>query len=124
MNVKSCIVVAFAAALSGCSQTATKDVTPSTPAYALTQTDTETVQAGVRASLKDPASATFGPMSATQRADGVITVCGYVGTAPFMGVLTLAPKPVFDVTGVGSDDEKAALTTTFCQKAGIVLAAQ
>ena len=59
-----------------------------------------------------------------QRADGVITVCGYVGTAPFMGVLTLAPKPVFDVTGVGSDDEKAALTTTFCQKAGIVLAAQ
>ena len=39
-------------------------------------------------------------------------------------VTQLAPKPVFDVTGVGSDDEKAALTTTFCQKAGIVLAAQ
>lgn len=124
MHMKSCIVAAFTVALSSCAQTAKKDMPPLMSAYVLTQTDTEIVEAGIRASLKDPAAAAFGPIKAVQRADGVINVCGYVGTAPFMGVLTRTPTPSFDVTGIGNDEAKAALTTTFCRKAGIDIRAQ
>lgn len=119
MNVKSYVVVAVAAALAGCGQTAQKETAPSASAYTLTQADVKVVETGVRSSLKDLASAKLDRMKATRRPDGVINVCGYVGAFPFMGVLTVSPKSSFAVTGVGSDEGKAALTMNFCRKAGI-----
>ncbi|GMB81424.1 hypothetical protein NN6n1_22070 [Shinella zoogloeoides] len=119
MNVKSCVVVALAAALAGCAQTTHKETSPSAAAYTLTPADAKVVETGVRSSLKELASARLDRMKATRRADGVINVCGYVGTFPFMGVLTVSPKSSFAVTGVGSDEGKAALTVNFCRQAGI-----
>src|SRR5665213_2366540 len=65
--------------------------------YQLSSSDKSAVEAGVRASLKDPGSAKFGTFWATKAADGKVSVCGwinakngfggYTGDLPFVGTL-------------------------------------
>lgn len=121
MHIKSYAVLTLAVFLSGCGQTvsgsAEKDAPPA--AYSLTENDIKTVEASIRSNLKNSNSATIGQVTATRRTDGVITVCGYVGTTPFMGQLVRSLKPSFYLAGVGNDKTNAAATMTFCRKAGI-----
>lgn len=70
----------------------------------LTKADVAAVQAGARASLKDPDSAKFGRMVAGADSKGEIIVClminaknsygGYTGEKPHMGMLLRDKKPI------------------------------
>lgn len=123
----------FSAVLAGCNQVVVdqhaKNLPPSVGSYSLTPDDKTIIENGVRQSLKDPDSAKFGPMQASKRSDGAVTVCGYVnaknsfggyvGMQPFIGLLSKEPDPVFGVSGMGGTDTKTMVVKSFCKKSGI-----
>jgi hypothetical protein len=103
-------------------------VTPGRP-IKLSEDQRQTVMRDVRRRLKDPESARFGRMSASN-ADGVVTVCGwvnaknsyggYTGMSPFNGVLSSKPKTFF-LVGLGSSSSEHSAILEVCRQAGIVL---
>ncbi|MCF6113884.1 hypothetical protein [Mesorhizobium muleiense] len=120
--------------LTGC-QTSTMPPPPTTTPYALNAAEKTAVEKGVRASLKDPASAVFGNMVASDQGGGIKNVCGivnaknsfggYTGDTAYFGVLgsmdaqgkTIA---TFRMTTMGSDNNSAAVVKTMCQHYGVI----
>lgn len=101
----------------------------------LSAEDVKIVQDGVRQSLKDPLSATFGPMTAAQEGKDNSWVCGvvnaknsfggYTGDKPYMGMLvhmdTGAKKlQMFRVTSMGGTDSATLATIEMCKRYGVV----
>lgn len=135
INMKIRIVAFVAVAtLTGC-QTNSMPPPPATAKYSLNDAERAAVEKGVRASLKDPASAMFGGMIASDAGGGVKYVCGlvnaknsfggYTGNTSYLGVLgsmqasgkTLA---TFSVTSMGTDDGKAATVSKLCHHYGVM----
>ncbi|OWW04585.1 hypothetical protein ATY81_00925 [Rhizobium sp. R72] len=99
--------------------------------YTLSKAELSTVQDGTRKFLKDPASATFENIRASQKTSGIY-VCGVVnskngaghftGGEPFAGVLTTTSvggkaKPSFALTTQGNVQNDLA---SVCRQNGIV----
>jgi hypothetical protein len=91
----------------------------------------EAVIAGVRKWMKDPASVSFGLMSAARTRRGGIVVCGEVTgrnsagvvapMAPFIGMLTASPSsPEFVVVDIAADGGPRAELEALCRQSGIV----
>lgn len=114
--------------LAGCQTTAT---TPSVTysAIPLTPNQLETVQAGVRGSLKDPGSAQFGKIVAAQNSNGETAACGtvnarnsfggYTGMKAFVASIEKSGR----VTGIaieGSGYPEGSIRT-LCQRRGMIL---
>lgn len=106
-----------------------------TQAIELSADQVAAVQAGLRASLKDPDSARFGPMKAS-RAGDAIYVCGYVnaknsyggftGMQSYFGLLAEIPAKEKDVRsfspiGFGSTDIDVKVVGAECQRHGLRL---
>ena len=99
----------------------------------LTEADITAVKDGVRKSLKDPESASFGAMKAGS-GDGTtaaVTVCGYVnaknnfggyiGEQLFVGVITRSgPKKSFHVIGMGGTETSSLTAKVVCEAVGLV----
>ncbi|WP_141652298.1 hypothetical protein [Rhizobium grahamii] len=88
------IVMAGVLVLSSCAAVTSRD---QPIPYTLSEGETTAVQDGTRKFLKDPTTATFANITATQTQPGVVSVCGVVnsknkagaftGGEPFAGVL-------------------------------------
>lgn len=114
---------------------ATSDPAPNTLAGAsipitLTSKQQKAVRAGVAKGMKDPESARFGDkMAGAKKADGAITVCGYVngknsyggyvGMSPFIGVLADGPDGLFGLVDIGSSTKDHALVVKLCRDSGL-----
>jgi hypothetical protein len=99
----------------------------------LTDADITAIKDGVRKSLKDPESASFGAMKAGS-GDGTtaaVTVCGYVnakssfggyiGEQLFVGVITRSgPKKGFHVIGMGGTETSSLTAKAVCGAVGLV----
>lgn len=99
----------------------------------LTEADITAIKDGVRKSLKDPESASFGAMKAGS-GDGTtaaVTVCGYVnaknniggyiGEQLFVGVITRSgPKKGFHVIGMGGTETSSLTAKVVCEAVGLV----
>ena len=99
----------------------------------LTEADITAIKDGVRKSLKDPESASFGAMKAGS-GDGTtaaVTVCGYVnaknniggyiGEQLFVGVITRSgPKKGFHVIGMGGTETSSLTAKVVCDAVGLV----
>lgn len=129
--MKGVAFLLVAVTLGGCA-TALSKVERGTPVD-LTAMQRASVEKGVRDSLKDPASATFGTMAAAVDKTGAITVCGtvnarnsyggYAGAQPYIGMFVVVPEkdkqsPVFVAQAVGGDDTARQVTTTVCARYG------
>ena len=128
--MKRSLVLAVGLGLSGCAVPPPQgpQIERGVP-FTLTADHFPTIEAGVRSSLKDPASAMFGPqMGAARMADGDIIVCGtvnaknsyggYTGAKPFAGVLSETPAH-FAVAGMGGTDTETYAVTEFCNRSGV-----
>ena len=99
--------------------------------FTLTDQHVKTVQDGVRASMKDPDSAKFGPMAAVVDTDGAVTVCGfvngrnsfggYVGMQPFFGMMD-AGALAFATIAIGSGETGRMTVEIQCRSRGLDLA--
>ncbi len=96
----------------------------------LTSKQQQAVRAGVAKGMKDPESARFGDkMAGAKRADGTITVCGYVngknsyggyvGMSPFIGILADLPDGPFGLVDIGSSARDHALVVKQCRESGL-----
>jgi hypothetical protein len=102
-------------------------LTPPTPT-ALAAPRIAAIQSGVRASLKNPKTASFRNSSfqAVTSLAGVTTACGYVrpknaaADEPFLGTFS---GRLFTVSSLGDSAATAQSTLAACQTAGIVLPA-
>ena len=93
----------------------------------LSEAQAITVQNGVRKAMKDPKSATFGPMAASRNSRGLVTVCGgvngknslggYSGMMPFIGVFNDDGKS-FAVARIATQSD-AESTIEVCRMAGV-----
>lgn len=130
-------VLVACAMLAGCTaaQQSPAPLEKSTTYRALSAGDVKIVQDGVRKSLKDPGSATFGPMTAAQEGKDHSWVCGvvnaknsfggYTGNRPFMGMLVhmgVGGKGVsmFQVTSMGGTEAETYATMEMCSRYGVV----
>ena len=122
-------------ALAGCvsqprQQASTTPPPEPTLPITLTESQKAAVTAGVKGQLKDPNSAMFGPMAASQGKSGLIYVCGYVnsrnsfggyvGDTLFYGAMpstvnTFLPQ-IF-----ASDDINRTVTVQMCMRYGVPL---
>lgn len=98
---------------------------------ALTDEQISAVKEGVRGSLKDPGSAIFGEIAATEGEHSIFYVCGvtngrnsyggYVGMSPFYGML--APLQAggfrFVVLGIEQNALKREMARYWCEQHGI-----
>ncbi|TWF53266.1 hypothetical protein [Neorhizobium alkalisoli] len=92
----------------------------------LTAEQVNTVQRGVRKSLKDPESARFGGFAAAAESPNAITVCGvvnaknsyggYTGNQPFIGLLF---GKSYLVGKIGGSQQEAAVVITMCRQRGM-----
>jgi hypothetical protein len=93
----------------------------------------ESVKKGVASSLKDPMSAQFGVMSAGQKSDGIIIVCGFVNAKNFFGGYAGAQPfiagylkeanitTLFRVSDGTTGIDGADIVSTICERDGIRL---
>lgn len=123
-----------AAMLAGC-QTSTIPPPPSTTRYTVNEAERAAVEEGVRRSLKDPASAMFGGMLASDAGNGVKYVCGlvnarnsfggYTGNTSYIGVLgsmQASGKTIatFSLTGMGGSNTDATVVEQMCRHYGVL----
>lgn len=90
----------------------------------LTPAQVQAVYAGVRRVLKDPDSAKFGPVIASQAGREMIHVCGtvnarnsyggYTGPKPFIGAFTEPGR--FGVAGMGGTDAETYAVREVCHR--------
>jgi len=96
----------------------------------LTSKQQQAVRAGVAKGMKDPEAARFGDkMSGAKKADGTITVCGYVngknsyggyvGMSPFVGILADGPNGPFGLVDVGSSTKDRPFVIKLCWDSGV-----
>lgn len=97
----------------------------------VTQDQAAKIQQGVRAVLKDPESARFGPAVVGKRADGLLLVCGYVNAKnsfggytrdrPFAGLLvsTNGLTLPMNVVAMGGTDSESYAAHQVCATSGI-----
>ena len=96
----------------------------------LTSTQQKAVRAGVAKGMKDPESARFGDkMAGAKKADGTITVCGYVngknsyggyvGMSPFIGILADTSDGPFGLVDIGSSAKDHAVVIKLCRDSGL-----
>jgi hypothetical protein len=96
----------------------------------LTPKQQQAVRAGVAKGMKDPESARFGDkMAGAKKADGTITVCGYVngknsfggyvGMSPFVGVLADSPNGPFGLVDIGSSAKDRPFVIKLCRDSGV-----
>lgn len=91
----------------------------------LSPADITAVHAGLRDTLKDPASAQFDEPHAGLDKDGTMLVCGhvnarnsfggYTGKQPFVGVLTPKPTQKFTPLMIGSTSSEEFAVRARCQ---------
>jgi hypothetical protein len=114
---------------------ATSDSASNRPAEAgapitLTSKQEQAVRAGVAKGMKDPEAARFGDkMAGAQKADGTITVCGYVngknsyggyvGMSPFVGLLADTPNGPFGLIDIGSSAKDRPFVVKLCRDSGV-----
>ena len=90
----------------------------------------EAVVAGVSKWMKDPASASFGPIAGVKSRQGLTVVCGdvdgrnsagaYAGMARFIGVMMgPARTPEFVVVSIAQNGQARTEVEGICQKSGI-----
>jgi hypothetical protein len=90
----------------------------------------EAVVAGVLKWMKEPGTASFGPMKAVKARQGKVVVCGevngrngagaYPGMAPFVGVMGgKAAAPEFIVITIAQSGPPRAEVQAICQQSGI-----
>lgn len=134
--MRKAAAILSAVALAGCagpmphSNNASPPPQPLAP-VTLTSAQIAMVQAGVRSSLKDPASARFDRVQlwkAGQKDATHIAVCGYVnaknsfggytGDKPFVGVMD---GRIFVVAGMGGSDLDSLSVLAVCRKDGLPL---
>jgi hypothetical protein len=98
----------------------------------LTAQQQQIIRAETMKRLKDPESARFGKMSASQDKDGSLTVCGFVnaknafggytGMSPFMGAFLRPPNGgTFKVIEIASSDTDRQAVISVCGQAGVAL---
>ncbi|PRA87653.1 hypothetical protein CQ054_04355 [Ochrobactrum sp. MYb29] len=121
-------------ALGGC-QSALGPKPPTTP-IALNDTQVQIVKDGLKKALKDPDSAVFGSMKASQSdKKGIMNVCGTVnaknsfggfsGQSPYVGVLAsleMDGKTIgsFTLTQLGHTKRDADSVMTMCRHFGVL----
>ncbi|MGO8840686.1 MAG: hypothetical protein ACLQF1_05960 [Methyloceanibacter sp.] len=99
--------------------------------YQLSDSYKATIEATVRATLKDPDSARFGAMSATKDMTGSVSVCGwvnaknsfggYTGDQLFIGLLNDGARPaVFTLTAIDPQQPGQWPVLFKCKHAGII----
>jgi hypothetical protein len=146
--MKTDIVLALAAvALFGCQSTPappapptpvyqpTMPPAPFTKKYVLNKRELEAIKTGVKTRLKDPQSATFGGILASDAGQGVKYVCGvvnaknsfggYTGDTVFLGLLaslhaqgtTIAS---FNMAEMGGDANESELVLRLCKHYGVL----
>ncbi len=127
-KVYACLAAAM---LAGCQTTAKPTDNPSDyKQVALDAKDIASIREGVRRSLRDPDSARFGAIFATQKPGQAMFVCGYVnarngfggysGDMPFVGVMSrIVAKPTFLLNSVASTPLQAKVNFDFCAEKGI-----
>lgn len=122
------LAIVAAISLVGCvSDDPLAGVVPGTP-IRLSSSDVSAVQKGLRASMKDPASAQFGPMAAVQDPDGTVTVCGYVngknsfggytGMQPFIGVY-MKERRHFVTADIDGTESGSYAILSVCRRHGV-----
>jgi hypothetical protein len=90
----------------------------------------EAVVASVRKWMKEPGTASFGPLNAVKARQGSIVVCGevngrnsagaYPGMAPFVGIMVGKPAmPEFIVISIAQSGQARAEIQAICQHSGI-----
>ncbi|MCM2441059.1 hypothetical protein HGO34_15165 [Agrobacterium vitis] len=101
--------------------------------YQLSDSEEALVEQTVRDGFKDPESARFDEVAATQSQDGGVVVCGlvnarnsfggYAGRSPFMGMLTKnkVGETVFLVLTSGSSKAAVEVTRRACMRNDILL---
>lgn len=132
------LTFAFALTVSGCVATPTAPILPPPPAtvpHLLSSDEKDAVKRGLLKNLKDPNSAIFGSMAASQSSKSVIYVCGvvnaknsyggYTGDQMFMGILGVLPfnkGPYYDfsIISMGGDPAKAYTTTELCRRYNVI----
>lgn len=117
-----CLVVA------GCAGTVGADIAQPVQPYHLSEGERGDIENGIRQALKDPDSARFEGIRASQDAQGIIRVCGFVnaknsfggftGRQPFNGILSPSS---FTLAYIGSDEIGFSVANAYCTKAGIPL---
>jgi hypothetical protein len=138
---KFAVCVLMGIFLSGC-QTGTASVAqtnlppaPGTSRYSLNKKEIDAVMTGVKAVLKDPQSATFGEMLASDAGKGVKYVCGvvnarnsyggYTGDTAYTGILAslqLEGKTIasFTLTKMGGTSDDTRIVETVCKRYGVL----
>lgn len=127
--MKAAIVLALALVATGCATSEPKPAAPPPAARAgvpqphtLTDADRAAIEAGTRAYLQNPASATFRTMLATKGTDGAVTACGYVnlgtGDKPYIGTLA---GGAFTVTGMGGATADTIAVQQRCQSSRVYI---
>lgn len=126
----------------GCEPASTETKTPDTAAqkvsppvtsgqYVLSDMEKNAIMKGVRARLKDPASAIFGGVVAKREASGFVYVCGsinaknsyggYTGDQPYSGMLAgEGPKAFFAVLGIGGLENESEGILQVCREKGLL----
>jgi hypothetical protein len=80
--------------------------------------------------MKDPEAARFSDtMAGARKADGTITVCGYVngknsyggyvGMSPFVGLLADGPNGPFGLVDIGSSAKDRPFVVKLCRDSGV-----
>ena len=123
----SLFLAAVCMSATGCQQIEkpTASIQPAPNYVELTQAQKSIVESGVRQSLKDPQSAQFGQMYASEDGE-TITVCGlvnsknsfggYVGMKPFMGALV---NDKFVPIGIGGPETETYAVMKVCHDKGL-----
>lgn len=129
-RLSSCGTLLIAFALAACAPVeSTPKQPPGTP-VGLSGQDVKTVQAGVRAGMKDPDSARFGAMAAAKDNTGKVTVCGYVngrnsfggytGDKPFIGIfVNEGGSKAFSLADIGSTEGNMMAISIVCKGRGV-----
>lgn len=103
---------------------------PETRPVVLSPAEVRAVQAAARRKLKDPESARFGAIAASETASGGRFFCGtvnarngfggYTGSTPFTGILVTGPTPIALVSQFGQSERDARIVIGICEGLGVI----
>ena len=115
------IMIGLTAGCTSTTPTAKPTTATSGTSVTLSETDRSTVERDTVAVLPDVSNATFRTVSASRRADGTLTVCGYVnstngagvksGDKPFVGILA---NGSFTLSAIGGTKEETVAVQSEC----------